>query len=1115
MKITTFIIFAVILQVSAAGFAQKVTLSSSNARLTEVFNEIRNQTGYDFLFTSETLKDAKRVSIKVENAELKDVLNQLFTNQPLEYIINKKAVIVSKKEAPSFLDRVVDAFTPPLDISGLVLDEKGLPLAGVTVRVKGTNKATFTDNSGKFYLAGVDDDAAIEFRMIGYKAKELPAKGQFTGIKMEPVSKELEEVVVAYGKTTLQAFTGAVTIIKGDQIQSLPNRSFDKSLQGLVPGMLITNGTGQPGGGISNMVMRGISTGTEPRSGSTVRNPLIIVDGIPVTQDHLQITVGSSDTPISNPLAQLNPGDIESISVLKDASAIALYGSKASNGVILVTTKRGKQGKTVFQLRHQTDIASYSQKVDPVNQAEYLAMLYDGYKNSDPGLWTDDAIKKDLFSKFPYKISGVDTSFYPGPNWRKELYVKNALTNSTQISASGGSEKSNFYVNLENTKQDGIVKNTGYDRNTFRINFEMQPVSWLKLSTNTMLSYNVQDYTNAVESTATYAGIYVMSPLNPVRDQNGNYIFNYPNGSITGAVSNQNPAAVLENNLNRITTYRGLSSLNGNIRFLKHFTFNSLVGIDFTSSETKEKIDPRFIQFEGTEMSGSIQENYINRANLINTNTLVYNNVFLNKHSINILAGQEAQVITDKSLVGEVRGDKTTFYGYDDIGSPGYTMRSLNGTNRKQTLLSQFGNLNYGYDNRYLFSASIRRDGSSKFGDGEQWGNYWSIGGAWVPTQESFFQNFTDYISFLKIRGSIGIAGNSGAISSSTKYEILTPYTYRDQTAVFGSNTPGNPNIKWESTFSWNAGFEAFFFKQRVSLVADLYKKKTSDLVYSIQLPYSTGYTTVSDNIGDIQNTGIELSINADIIRNKNFRWNLSANWSTNKNILVKANVPLTAVTSTNLANEIGRNFNSFYLKKWGGVNPGNGKPLWIDSTGKATESIAAAKREFVGKPQPDGFGMITNTFMYKNLSMSFQLYYQYGFQIYNELQSSTLLIDGFYPYVNQSRTALDYWKKPGDITANPRRINNNRDGGRGASTRYLQDGDFIRLQTIQLSYELPGHLLSLIKLNKAKIFVQGNNLGVLTKYKDGDPDNLRVSGNNGNAYPFGRTYSVGLSTNF
>jgi TonB-linked SusC/RagA family outer membrane protein len=1123
MKLTTLILITAILQVSANSFAQKISLSEKNASLNKVFDQIRTQTGYDFFFTTSILQQAKPVTINVKNEEMEAVLKKIFEDQDLEYAINKKSVMVTRK-TPSFLDRTVsviqstarDLFSA-IDISGLVLDEKGLPLAGVTVKVKGTNKATFTDNSGKFYLAGVDDDAVIEFRMVGYKTLELSAKEKFDGLRMEVLSKELEEVVVAYGKTTQQALTGAVTVIKGEQIASLPNRSFDKSLQGLVPGLQITGGTGQPGGGVANMVLRGISTGSDVSGGQTVRNPLIVIDGVPVSQESFKVQNISNVTPLTNPLAQLNPSDIESISVLKDAAAIALYGSSASNGVILVNTKTGKSGKTNFHFRHQTDFSSRLKgAIEVLNQQEYLGMLYETFKSTPRVIggistpWTDPEILAELKKNFVVKADG---SFYPAPNWFSELFTSNAKTLSNEAGISGGSDKNNFYLNIEYTKQNGAVQKTGYDRKSIRFNFESRPSSWLRLGINTTLSYNIQNYAGETENALGFSTGYTMSPLNPVRLDDGNYKLIYPFGSVNSNASNA--VAIAEYNINRNVAYRGLSKLYADLKLSRYLTFNSSLGVDFMLAEMKQKYDPRFFAASSSATRPKIAEKDERRGNVINTNTIVYDKSFNDHHAINVLIGQEAQILTNKVLQAEATGTAVTLPYFDQLGSAGYTMSAINGSVGRQTLLSVFGQARYGYLNRYFVSGSIRKDGSSKFGEQSQWGTYWSTGLGWVLSEEKFIKEKVSWLNYFKLRGSIGASGNSGAVSALTRFDGLFAVRFLGKDAFTAGQSPGNPEIEWEETFTWDAGLELRLMKNRISITADIYNKKTNGLIYTTNLPSITGFGEVLDNIGNIKNRGIELSVLGAIVQGKQFRWNMNVNWSSNQNKLIKANVPLASVSGSLMANEEGRNFNSYYLPVWLGVNPVDGKPQWKGIDGLPTSTYANAKREFVGKPQPDGFGALNSNFGFKSFEFSAQFYYQYGSKLYNGTASS-LLSDGRTPYANQLKLALDYWKKPGDITANPRRLlNNTSDGGNNVSTRYLFNGDYIRLQNVTIAYTFPKEIVTHLHLSSLRIFLQGNNLKVFTLFPGPDPDNANVIGSTAFAYPGQRSFSAGLNVNF
>jgi len=1110
MKLIAIIMTTFLIQVSAAGFAQKVTLKERNAELQSVLQKIRAQTGYDFLFDFSVIENAKKVSVEINNLNIDQALDELFKDQNLSYSIKDKSVVIKIKE-PSFLDKVVDAFTPPVDISGLVLDEKGLPLAGVTVRVKGSGKATSTGNDGRFYLAGVDDDAVIEIRMVGYKTLERTAKGKFERVQMEQLSNDLDEtIVVAYGTTTQRSNIGALTVVKGEEVQTLPNRSVDKSLQGLVPGLLVTSGNGQPGAGLSNFVLRGISTGDNGLNGSTVRNPLIVMDGIPVSQESPQISRSITGTPVTNPMAQLNPSDIESITVLKDAAAVALYGSKASNGVILITTKRGKAGKTIVSFRHQTDLnlAIYG-NTELVSLDKYLDLLYETYRNTprvlttgETSVWTDADILADLKSKFPVRSDG---SLYPLTDWEKEFFKNQASTLSNELSFSGGNEKNLFYLNFEYTKQNGIIKGSGYDRKSIRFNFENKPAKWFSVGMNSTLSYNIQDYKSQVISDGGNA--LRISPLNPAYLENGDLLLNFTFPNIEA-----NPLAIIKYNTRKNIVYRGLSKLYGELSFLKHFKLRSALGIDFSLTEAREKLDPRVYDPELRTLTGRIWEVDTRNANLITTNTLQYNHLFANDHAVNITLGQEAQIITNKFLSAMVTGLQVPT---DDQISSNGTGRTSTGIHTKQTQLSYFGQVNYSYRNKYFLTGSIRNDGSSRFGERNRNGNYWSAGAGWVVSEESFMKRSSNWLDYLKIRGSIGAAGNSFAIDRLTRFDVLRYSVFQGKPAVvpFG---PGNPDIKWEETYSTDAGLEARLLKNRLSFTVDFYKKFTSNLIYSTPLPLSTGWGAVLNNIGDMNNTGIELSLSANILKLKDFAWNINGNWRKNKNILVKADVPLSTITGNLLANEEGRNFNSFYLVRWAGVNPINGQVQWLNEADQVTTVIPSTSsinnnRKFVGKPQPDGFGSLTNTFSYKGISLSAMFYFQYGYQIYN---STSLLNDGASPYMLQDKRALQSWQKPGDVAANPKRMLNNF-VNLGNSTRFLYDGDHIRLQNVMLSYLVPTDLLKKLHLSMVRVYAQGQNLALWTKYPAGDPADVTVQGLGDLVYPNQASFSLGLNVNF
>lgn len=1089
---------------------RNVTLNNSNISLREVFNIIEKQTGVVLFFMD--INTSQHVGIHVANSPVEDVLAEVLNPLGLtyEYVKGNRDKIFIKSVGGT---RVVKKDTAQVVVvSGVVMDDKGQPLPGATVRIKGTSFGTATNPNGSFTLSQAGAEDVIQVSYTGFITEEIALKGRANvSIKLKQGDNSLNEaVVVAYGTVEQRAVTGSITVVKGAEVQTLPNRSFDRSLQGLVPGLLITSGNGQPGGGISNFVLRGISTGTDAFQGSTVRNPLIVIDGIPVNQEYFQPKLASfTATPITNPLSQINPSDIETISVLKDAVAISLYGSKASNGVILVTTKKGKAGKTIFNFRHQVDLSSrVRNKIDFLSQKEYLDLIYESYRNFDPSM-RDSDIDLDLKAKFPIE----NNNFYVSPNWNKELYRNNAATLTNELSMTGGNEKSTFYANVEYTDQKGILLNTGYKRASYRLNFENRANNWLKFGMNNTISYNVENYSsNTIEGASSYGIASLLSPLNPIRYSDRSYVFNYRYGILNSSSRPApNPLAEAELNINRVTVYRGLTKLYSEVNLLKYFRFIPSIGIDFMLSETKEKIDPKFYIGRTLPGVGQLRDYSLRRANAITTNILRFEDVIERSHSINLLIGQEAQIITQKDINLDAQGFSNSYF--EQINNATSPINVSAGT-YKETLMSLFGQANYSYKDKYFLSTSIRRDGSSKFGNNRRFGIYWSLGSGWIVSEESFWPTIP--INYLKIRTSIGQAGNSAAINRNTRYDVLGSSFYSDKYAVAPfSATPGNPDVQWEKTFTADVGIELRMLRDRINLTADIYRRMTSNLLYTVNMAPTTGYLSVLDNIGSMRNQGLEIFISADLVRNEFFRWNTKLNWSTNNNVLIKANMPLAASVAGELVNKEGENFNSFYLVKWAGVNTNDGSPQWIDSLGKIGNSYNAAKKEIVGKPQPDAFGGLNNSLTYKNLELSIFLTYKYGFKVYDQASIYALNDGGSYPYLNQTKSALHRWQKPGDIAENPKRILNNPNSGSRASTRYLFDGDYVRLDMISLSYLLKQKKLQMIGINRLQVYLQANNLAMWTKYPNQDPDLVNVAGSIVVPYPKQRTYTFGLNVSF
>jgi TonB-linked SusC/RagA family outer membrane protein len=1120
MKLTSIIILAGCLQLSARGLTQTITLSVKDASLQQVFTAIEKQTDYKFFYILDVLQNTSKVTINAQSLPLKSVLEMIFKNQPVTYTIHGNVISINTKKNES-IEINTTAKGQLIDIGGRIVNENDEPVAAASVIIVGTNRGTITNEKGEFELKDVLGDAILFITGINIEPFEIKVNGRTNlGIVHAriKVSKEEEMLVVAYNKISRRSNTAAISVVNGNEVKNQPVRSFDRLLQGQVPGLLITGGNGTPGGGTANVIIRGISTGGRSGTGTTVRQALIVIDGLPVNTDNFQVAgLASNTTPVTNPLSQLNPSDIESYSVLKDAAATALYGSKASNGVILITTKQGKAGKPEIQFHHQTDIAFLlNNKVKVLNQDDYLELIRQSYKNTNASQWTDAAIDADLKARFPtYMNSSGSTTFYKEQNWTNAVNNRTATTINNEISISGGTpDRTRYYFGMSYLTQNGIIRNTGYDRTALRFNFSNNAKSWLTFGLNSTVTYNVQNYgTTGYNPTDPFGVPYIASPLNPIRLINGDY--NLTASSLNfSTVLWTNPVAALDYNLSRAISYRGLANLFSEIKLTGNLSFRTNLGTDFMLAETKDKIDPRLpLDITTPAGIGQIIAGNIRRTGLITTNTLRFDRTFHTKHFLHFIAGQEAQIATGNSSIITRRGIPLALPYLSQPSNATSLVSAVGSEDQKVTLLSYLAQLNYNFSNKYYLMSSVRRDGSSKFGERNRYGNYWSVGGAWVFSEEEMFKGGHYFLDFGKLRGSIGTSGNSAALSGSTRFALLTTGgLYAGSQASTLGISPGNADIQWESNVSYDLGLEYAFFQHRLSGSVDLYLRKISDLLYTVNLPLMSGFTSVSDNIGKMENRGIEIAITGDIVKRKTFTWNMNINWSANRNKLRKANQDL--FTNGNLIDSVNLNFDSYYMVRWAGVNPTDGKPQWLDRDGKITSVYSAANKVVVGKPQPDAYGSVINTFQYKRWALSIFLYYQYGFKIYDQTRA-VLLNDGSFPFINQLREARNYWQKPGDDAPNPRRLLNNTDGGTNPSTRYLFDGDFIRLKNLTLSYRLPESLTSRLRLHSVRFYVQGNNLALWTKYPGFDPENTSETGINYFAYPQSTSVSIGLDINF
>lgn len=989
-------------------------------------------------------------------------------------------------------------------VSGVVTSsEDGQPIPGANVFVKeAPTVGAMSDINGKFVIKNLPANAkTIVVRFVGYQSLELPiTSGQISAVIVPENTKMDEVIVVGYTTVKKGTYTGAASVVKSATIKDQPITSVDKALQGNAPGLVTQSTSGQPGSG-QKIIIRGIGSIT---AGT---DPLWIVDGVPVATGNYGMMTSSGETTYSdnsNVLSGLNPNDIESMTVLKDATATSIYGSRAANGVIVVTTKKGKTGKTQYSLNVQTGVSSRAtNKFKVLNQSQYIDYLNDALVTAGYSSGKDEtvAMLKDKVDGFGFPVDSKGNLY--DFDWMKAAYSSSAPTYNADFSASGGNEKTNFFVSASYMDQQGIIKDaSGFTRYSVRSNISNKASDWVKFGVNSTLSYTKQ---NTPLTTSSYYANPVMasSILAPVEP-----------GAINGEPV-QNLSMLSSNflmnakyNIMQSRNYRALANAFAEINFTKDLMFKSQAGVDFMTINEYQWDDMRVkgntAADKGGRASGSNVENMI-----VNwTNTLNYTKTFIEKLNTNVLLGQEIQSDTYRDLFADIEGFPTA--DFKQLGS-GTNPTTASGSKTQSRLTSFFGNANVNWDSKYYVSFSLRRDGSSRFSRDHKYANFWSIGGSWKINQESFLKD-VEWINNLQLRSSYGTQGNSQI----GRYASLGLYSgganYNGQPGTYPSQIANN-DLTWESQNSFNVGLDFQLFKGKLGGTVEVYTRKTENLLLAAPLSATTGFTSTTKNIGSIENKGIEITLTGQPVEIAGFRWDIEANISKNINKVTSLYEGQDIVNGYKILRE-GKDIQSFYVYSWAGVNPADGRPMWYDKNGEIlyTPSGANFVKSIEGSAAPKFQGGMTNTFSYKGLSLSAQLYFQYGNKI---MDAQARLFESFggRGVFNQVENALNRWKQEGDITDYPRPFYG-KTTYYTATDRYLYDGSYIRLRNLTLSYTLPKAWSNMIKLENLRVYAQGTNLLTFTAYKGYDPE-VGISGEPWFGYPNVKTISVGIDVKF
>ena len=999
-------------------------------------------------------------------------------------------------------------------VSGRVTAREGGALPGATVLERGTSNGVSTNAEGTFSL-NVQPNATLVISSVGYTSQTIVVGSQSViNASLAASTTQLSEaIVVGYGTTSKQDLTGSVAQVSGREVANAPVPSFEQALQGKAAGVFIENSSGKLGQGIKVRVR-----GTSSISNDT--QPLYVVDGIPVISENL-----SGNGAATNPIADLNPNDIESISILKDASASAIYGSRASNGVVLITTKRGKSGNTRLTLGYQTGLSTPTHKKEYLNSAEFVEMAREAGASVGYQTFVENRLKR-YSAGTDFANSAVES------DWQSEAFQR-APFGQYDLGLSGGNDKTRFFLSGLYSDQKGILIGNRFEKIGARVNLDHKATDKITVGLNFNLSRTRNFRVSNDNAFSTPLQIVALAPITPIIDPRtglasgaldlatGRPNSNYP--------TYYNPYLNFLNASYLATVYRTLGNVFGQYEFLPGLSFRTEIGLDLLEQVENQYSGRLTGRNSGFSNNGSGFNRHVTSARYTTNNFFTYRKVLNEVHTIEAVLGTsyEERKINSNS----VQGQQFPSDAYRALTSSAL----INGgtsTESRSALVSYFTRVNYAYANKYLLSLSARIDGSSRFGINKRYGVFPAASIGWVVTEEPFLKN-QKILSLLKPRISIGQTGNQGIGDFASRSLFSGDAGYAGQPGQRPFQL-GNPDLKWETTTQADAGIEFGFIDNRINLEVDVYQKKTNDLALNVNVPGTSGFTRQFRNVGNLENRGLEFALTTRNLVG-DFTWNTNFNASTNRNKITNTQGQVIEGGYVNRAVE-GQPIGVFYTVEYAGVDPKNGDALYwknaagsddngnIDHSTGTTSDYTLANRVVFGNPNPKWTGGVTNSFGYKGIDFSFAFQGVFGNKIYRGAgqYEEANFSQGF---DNQTKDQLRRWRKPGDITDVPEaRLFPDIANGTDPSSRYISDGSYVRLKNVTLGYNFPAALVQKAKLASVRLYVSGVNLKTYTAYKGWDPevnaDYLAATGNiaQGNDFysaPQAKTFTVGVNVGF
>jgi TonB-linked SusC/RagA family outer membrane protein len=1083
--------------------AARVTLSiyAENTTFASLLEEIEQKTGLVFVYSSHYLPMDRRMTLKAENQPLAKVLNTLLLPVGITYTLRNNHIILYQQRAPArepdtekkagswdglmfkplelSMQPVKSLAIQQLRVRGRVTTPDSEPLPGVNVVVKGTTTGTTTDMNGDYNIM-VNESAVLVFSYIGYLTKEFPVRNESVlDVTLEEDLAQLKEVVVVgFGTQSKRDVTGSIASVKMEDVKNIAVASPEALLQGKAAGVQVVQNSGTPGGEVFIRVRGTASLLGESR-------PLFVIDGVPLNMSQA-VAAGGQRT---SPLADINPNDIESMEILKDAAATAIYGSRGSNGVVLITTKRGKSGKGRISFDAYKGVQNVWRNLDLLDGQQFVDVLTEGLTNRNPNLLNNAPFNN-------LQVTGANTNF------QDEVFRPAAISNYS-LSIAGGNEKMTSYVSLGYFNQEGTIIGQNFERFSFRLNLDYQATDRLKVGTSTTLSNTLQDRVNNDFSSLSVLGnALIRNPNLTTFDADGNYVIDQ--------FRRENPVMLANEITFQGTQRRVVTNFYAEYKILKDLTFRSVAGIDYNDDRQSRYIPSFILQRNGQAQAFA---NFLDEQTVMNDNTLTYRKTFSEHHNLTLLAGIGFQRSTLNFMQAGGEGTGTDIVRtVGAIATPIIPSQVITGWG----ILSYFGRANYSYKDRYLLEGSIRVDGSSRFGANQRYGVFPGLSVGWRVSEEAFLKG-AGFISDLKLRAGIGVTGNQDGIGNFASRALYGVGRNYDGNPGIGQINIPNEDLGWEATTTTNIGIDFAVLNNRFNFTAEAYVKNTSNLIFARQLPWTTGFSSIGNaNIGAMENRGLEFMFTTRNLVGA-FKWTTDFNISYNR-------VKITELPENGSAGSdfvfqlpsafgvegpyniyrIGQPVGSFFGYIFDGVYARNedvpeslftrgirgGDARFVDLNGDGVFD-RQNDRAIVGNALPLHIGGITNTFSYKGLELSVLFNWSYGNDIYNMTRAVlTSMTDDF----NQSAEVLNRWRQPGDITNVPRALYGLSsvagNAATDASSRYIEDGSFLRMRNLTLAYNLPSSILNKVKIASARVYFSGQNLLTITNYSGLDPEN-------------------------